>query len=966
MFYPKRRKPLFLLINCGNIILKNSYCKKVNTKKYSHTIFIPKSSMPTHRKPSYEQELLKSPKFKNLYADQSKRSGEKFILHDGPPYANGSIHFGHVINKTLKDIVCRRRVKQGRPVSFIPGWDCHGLPIELKVYQEHPELMGVDPVRIREEAQNQAHFAIQNQRESFCRLGVMADWENPYLTLSNDAIVKQLRAFYQLCEKDLIFRDSLPVYFSPSSLTTLAESELEYNPKHISPAVYVAFPVTSKINELELAETIYAVIWTTTPWTLFGNQAIAYKPGVRYCLVYAPRFRQNLIVATELVNSLRSVFQTELVLKDEISAMTMPEITYRNPLASDHDLPFVRGDHVTTEKGTGLVHIAPNHGREDFQIALDNDLSTDHCVVDDDGKYVEGIHSNLAGESVLTKGNELALEMFSSYILHKEDYVHSYPYDWRTRQPVLTKTSRQWFLDLDPIRDECLSELAKVTFYPDGIKHKIANDIIKRPPWCISRQRVWGVPIPAFFSRQDREREDPIITRRSINHLCQLVEREGMNCWWLREAKELLPQSLLEHENLHIYGVEKSNDIFDVWFDSGLTWNSVLSGDKISDVYLEGIDQSKGWFQSSLILSVALRKISPYKRVYVHGFAVDADGRKMSKSVGNVVDPVPLLNEQFGADVLRFYVAKYATHHGNLPIDLNSLKNAKKEVDQIRGKLRFCLGALEGFTDPVEYDSLRFVDKYMLALLHQHSCNWAQFYEHYNLQTLAYDIIEFVDKISSFYIKVTKDRLYCNEKNSVGRRACQTVIKHCLDGVMNALCPITPFLTEELAQFLNPESSDTSYFLREAFESSPTWCDESIITKGSIVCEAKKLLESGTDDTKHLTKPYDIYIHGSNENLDLLKDINSEESETGRTDLAEILQVVRVILAYSKQIDSNSSSFDKILQSEETSLRISLKQTNLVACQRCLLHLSDKIDELCPRCLKLCGDEMKKMSLIGS
>ncbi|KAL8566840.1 hypothetical protein ACOMHN_052238 [Nucella lapillus] len=702
------------------------------SKRYADSLCLPQTNFPLSVKNGLaakrELEIQKTAQFDQLYAWQAAQSRDKvFSLHDGPPYANGKTHVGHAVNKILKDITTRYKLLRGHRVHYVPGWDCHGMPIEIKALAQargKGQAKDLTPIQIRGKAKQFAMKAMEEQMQSFRRWGVMADWSSVYTTLSPQYQAAQLDVFYTIYEKGLIYRGYMPVYWSPSSRTALAEAELEYNPDHKSTSVYVKFPLSCVPEVLQevVGEdcTVFAVVWTTTPWTLPFNQAICYSKSMLYKCLKDKKSSEVFLCedwfATEM-------FGTDLELLGKIEGADLKDACYIHPI-SEKELPFLPGSHVTAGKGTGLVHTAPAHGHDDFHIALQHQLSVD-CGVDSTGRYIDhAVDDRLKGKIVGKDADEAVIDLLGNSVLKKEEYVHSYPYDWRTKKPVIIRASEQWFVNTQELKEQALACLRGVRIIPRQSEHGMTQQLQMRPYWCISRQRVWGLPIPVFYHRRSGK---PLLTRDTVDHLREVFGQKGTDSWWTLPIEELLPPHLVTQGSPGDY--VKGEDILDIWFDSGVSWASVLKdvGGQ-ADMYLEGLDQFGGWFQTSLLTSVAVQQRAPYRTLMVHGFTTDEAGKKMSKSLGNVVDPEVVINggkdkkaePAYGVEVLRWWVA-HSHAHTNIMIGPNILRQFSEALFKVRKCVRYLLGNLHDFDpvfDLVPYPRLLPQDQFMLHLLY--------------------------------------------------------------------------------------------------------------------------------------------------------------------------------------------------------------------------------------------------------
>ncbi|MEB3232610.1 MAG: isoleucine--tRNA ligase, partial [Leptolyngbyaceae bacterium] len=654
-----------------------SYLAIVTTaESYKETVNLPKTDFSMRA-----NAVKREPELQQFWADQkiyetlaTENPGDTFVLHDGPPYANGALHIGHALNKILKDTINKYQILKGRKVRYIPGWDCHGLPIELKVLQsmKSSERQSLTPMQLRQKAKAWALEQVEQQREGFKRYGVWGDWDQPYLTLQPEYEAEQIRVFGQMVLKGYIYRGMKSVHWSPSSRTALAEAELEYPDGHVSQSIYAAFPLVGVSEPAEAVlspflDSLGVAIWTTTPWTIPANLAVAVNPDLTYAVVEVkgnsePKMGfSHLLVAKGLIDRLTQVFGVELVETATIQGKDLEYCTYRHPLFDRESPVVIGGDYVTTESGTGLVHTAPGHGQDDFRVGQQYGLPV-LCPVDEGG-YMTAEAGPFEGLNVLKDANDAVIGALTEAmsLLKREPYEHRYPYDWRTKKPTIFRATEQWFASVEGFRDQAMAAIAQVQWIPAQGQNRITAMVGDRADWCISRQRTWGVPIPAFY---DEETGEVLMNEETMAHVQAIFRQHGSDAWWEMDVADLLPEAY--RHNGHRY--RRGTDTMDVWFDSGSSWAAVAQQrDGLQypvDMYLEGSDQHRGWFQSSLLTSVATNNCAPYKIVLTHGFALDENGRKMSKSLGNVVDPKVVIeggqNQKqeppYGADVLRLWV----------------------------------------------------------------------------------------------------------------------------------------------------------------------------------------------------------------------------------------------------------------------------------------------------------------------
>ncbi|MDJ0798410.1 MAG: isoleucine--tRNA ligase [Calothrix sp. MO_167.B12] len=805
---------------------------------YKDTVNLPKTKFDMRANAiKREPEIQKFWEDNKIYDRLSQENpGELFILHDGPPYANGTLHLGHALNKILKDIINRYQLLKGRKVRYIPGWDCHGLPIELKVLQKmkSAERQNLNPLGLRQKAKEFALTTVEEQRESFKRYGVWGDWENPYLTLKPEYEAAQIGVFGQMVLKGYIYRGLKPVHWSPSSRTALAEAELEYPEGHTSRSIYAAFPVTGLGDGVpQLAEylpDLGVAIWTTTPWTIPGNLAVAVNPELNYAVVEVSRkgaeaqreeggFRY-LIVAADLVESLAETLELELSVKATFKGQDLEHSTYKHPLFDRESPVVVGGDYITTESGTGLVHTAPGHGQEDYIVGQRYNLPI-LSPVDDAGKFTEEA-GRFAGLNVLVDGNQGIIDALTeeSSLLKEEPYVHKYPYDWRTKKPTIFRATEQWFASVAGFREEALKAISSVQWIPAQGENRITPMVAERSDWCISRQRSWGVPIPVFY---DEETGEALLNEESISHVQAIIAEKGSDAWWELSVEELLPETYRNNGRSY----RKGTDTMDVWFDSGSSWASVVKQRPElrypADIYLEGSDQHRGWFQSSLLTSVAVNGIAPYKTVLTHGFTLDEQGRKQSKSLGNIVDPRVVINggknqkqePPYGADVLRLWVSS-VDYTSDVPLGKNILKQMADVRQKIRNTARFLLGNLHDFDptkDAVPFEKLPELDRYMLHRMTEVFSDVTKAFDNYQFFRFFQTVQNFcVVDLSNFYLDAAKDRLYISAADAFRRRSCQTVLQIALENIARAIAPVLCHMAEDIWQFLPYETPYKSVF----------------------------------------------------------------------------------------------------------------------------------------------------------
>lgn len=767
---------------------------------YKETLLMPETSFQM-RGNLPENEKLQREKWEEMDLYNKVREKNKgktpFILHDGPPYANGNIHIGHAMNKILKDFVNRYKMMSGYDMIYIPGWDTHGLPIEQAVTNSGVDRKSMDKADFRALCEKYAYEQIEKQKKGFKELNVLADWDHPYITLQKELEARQIEVFAEMAKKGLIFKGLKPVYWSPSSESALAEAEIEYHDRKDS-SIYVAFPVVEGNDTVNVGDNL--VIWTTTPWTLPCNTGIAISEKFDYAKVLVND--KYYIVANELLEDLAKEFGWEnYEVVNVFTGDKFAGVKYKH-VFMDRVAPVVDGFHVTLDAGTGLVHIAPMYGADDFIIGKEYNLEMINGI-DDQGVLNElsgpfnGLFFEDANKAVTVKLDELGVLLKLKFI------THSYPHDWRTKKPIIFRATKQWFCSIDKIRDDLLKELENnVKFHTEWGKKRLYNMIHDRGDWCISRQRVWGVPIPIFYNEDGSE----IVDYDVMMHVADLFRKYGSNVWFEKEAKDLLPEGYTNPASPN-GNFTKEEDIMDVWFDSGSTWNGVLIEKGLpypSDMYLEGSDQYRGWFNSSLICGVAVTGKAPYKELVSHGFTLDGNGNKMSKSLGNVIVPADMVRLH-GSDILRLWVAS-TDYTEDVRISDDLIKQVKESYRKIRNTYKFMLGNLKDFDytkDSVKYEDMPYYDKYMMNELNKFTKNVLEEYNNYNFQNVYKLVNNFVSfTLSNFYLDFTKDILYIEKSDSLVRRSVQTVLYNILNNEVKLLAPILPYTSEEVYSLL--------------------------------------------------------------------------------------------------------------------------------------------------------------------
>ncbi|WP_366249511.1 isoleucine--tRNA ligase [Terribacillus aidingensis] len=774
---------------------------------YKETLLMPETAFPMRGNlPNKEPKMQQDWEEQNIYKKVQERTEGRplFVLHDGPPYANGDLHMGHALNKVLKDFIVRYKSMSGFHAPYVPGWDTHGLPIEQALTKKKVDRKKMTVAEFRRLCAEYAMQQINNQRTQFKQLGVRGDWDNPYITLTKDYEAAQIKVFGEMAERGYIYKGMKPVYWSPSSESALAEAEIEYQDKR-SASIYVAFQVRDGKNLFQGDEKF--IIWTTTPWTLPANVAISLHPEVTY--VVAQVGSEKYVVAEDLLSSVTETLEwsSPEVLKT-FKGKEAEYVTTQHPFY-DRESLIILGEHVTTDSGTGCVHTAPGHGEEDFFASQKYKLPI-ISPLDDKGVFTseapgfEGVFYDTANKEI----TELLEE--KGALLKLEFFTHSYPHDWRTKKPVIYRATAQWFASIKAFREQIIEQIKEVEWFPKWGETRLYNMFRDREDWCISRQRAWGVPIPVFYG----ENGEPIITEETIQHVSDLFLEHGSNIWFEREAKDLLPEGFTsEHSPNGIF--TKETDIMDVWFDSGSSHQGVLVNrpelQRPADLYLEGSDQYRGWFNSSLTTAVAVTGKAPYKAVLSHGFALDGKGKKMSKSLGNIVVPAKIM-KQYGADILRLWVAS-VDYQSDVRISDEIIKQTSEGYRKIRNTFRFLLANLHDFDpakDSVAHADMVEVDRYMLAKLSDLTKHVRASYDKYEFADVYSAILSFCSvELSAFYLDFGKDILYIEAADHPARRSIQTAYYEIVKALLQMLAPILAHTTEEAWSYIPGEKAES-------------------------------------------------------------------------------------------------------------------------------------------------------------
>ena len=917
---------------------------------YAKTLNLPKTSFKMKANLAQKEPLtLRDWKKAEIYEKSLKEGAPFFVLHDGPPYANGDIHIGHALNKILKDIILKYKRLRGYNAPYIPGWDTHGLPIEWKIMEELGEkAKNMTPLQIRQECKKYALKWVEKQKEGFKRLGILGNWDNPYITLRPEYEAEQLKVFKEIYENGYIYKGLKPVYWSPTTETALAEAEIEYKDV-TSHSIYVKFEGEKDLTDKLGVDEASILIWTTTPWTLPANLGVFLHPEFEYGLYKTEK--GNLVVAKDLAEDVFKTLDLSYELLKEFKGTELEYTHYQHPFLDRKGL-VMNADYVTIDAGTGAVHTAPGHGADDYNYSLKYNIGILSPVDDkghmtkEAGKY-EGMFYAKASKAIVEDLTE------SGHMLYHTTFVHSYPHDWRSKKPVIFRATEQWFISVDEsdIRQNALDALKKVEFVPEWGKNRINAMIETRPDWTISRQRVWGVPIPLFYNKETNE---VIYDSEIMDRVIELVKKEGTDIWWKYEAKEIIGEELLEKLNLKDVEIRKERSIMDVWFDSGVSHRGVLVPRNLprpADLYLEGSDQHRGWFQSSLLTSIASTKDAPYKRVLTHGFVMDGQGRKMSKSLGNTIVPKDII-EKYGADILRLWVSS-VDYREDVRISENILQQMSDAYRRIRNTARFLMGNLNDFdyaTEKVDYNDMFEIDKWAMHKLEELKEKTTEYYDKYEFYNLFQEITYFCSiEMSSFYLDIVKDRLYCEGPKSLERRSAQTVLTEVLKVLVRIISPVLSFTAEEIWERIPASLKDEeSVHLASWIDPNPAYKNEELAKKWGKIAHLRKEVNKKIEAQRQeglIGHSLDarVLLNITNDDYSFLKDYTEDEV----SDL--------FIVSQTKFVD------DELEKSEIEGISIGVTKALGKKCERCWKYSEEvgkdeRYPDVDPRCAKVLAE----------
>ena len=913
---------------------------------YRNTLQLPQTDFPMKAKLSErEPEIIKKWNENQIHEKimEKRKKAKLFFLADGPPYSNGPIHIGHVLNKILKDILIKYKNLSGWRAPFIPSWDCHGLPIELKAISKNPNKNNLTAKELRQLCRKEALFWMENQRKSFQSLGILASWDKPVLTMDSHYEAEELRTFAKFVDKGLIYRGTKPVFWCFKLQTALAFSEAEYK-EHKSPSVYVSFYLDSiGQKKFHSKKPVSAVIWTTTPWTLPANVAICLHPELEYGL-YEGEKESYLLACGLAENFFKETKKVGFKKSKIFKGKDLEGLLSLHPFM-DRESPFVLGDHVSLEAGTGLVHTAPGHGLEDYLVGKKYQLK-EHCLVDEKGHFTKELPESLRGVFIF-KGNKIIMDLLQSsgHLVSQKEITHSYPYNPRSDSPLIYRLTPQWFLSLDEtfqnkksfsVRSKALKACDKeIYFVPSWGRARLEAMIKTSPDWCLSRQRSWGVPLIVFYCK---DCEEPLLDSKIIKQIAEKMEEtaEGIEYYFSKSENDLLPEET-QCKQCGSKNFEKGKDILDVWFDSGVQHTILAKKEELdksshADLFLEGSDQHRGWFQTSLLSSLALNDRAPFKTLLTHGFVNDQKGHKMSKSKGNVLDPEGIIKKS-GAEILRLWVASE-----NYSFDINAGEEGFQRVTEsyrrFRNTFRFLLGNLKNFDpikDSISFKELNAVDKWILIQFNLLIKNSREAFDQFLFHKVYQQLNHFFTvNLSAFYLDIVKDRLYTFSKKSVGRKKAQTVLYQLIDKLLPLMAPLTSFLSEEAYSYM-PKEKKSSVFLEDYPEVSSQWQDEGI---QSFFSKLFPLREQVNKQLEELRKKGKI---GSNLQAGVKMILKKD--------------FITLKLKHQEQLEFFGISQIEIEEGSPFHLKVELAKGQ--KCLRCWFvspHLNEK--EICPKCVK--------------
>ncbi len=921
---------------------------------YKKTLNLPKADFPMKANlVQREPEILKKWEKEDIYSAirNTSKGRPVYVLHDGPPYANGNIHMGTAFNKILKDMIIKAKQMDGYDVPFVPGWDCHGLPIESQVEQElGDKKLEMTHSEVRRKCREFAERFIKIQRDEFKRLGVLGEWDEPYLTMNYKYEATIVREFGKFALNGSLIRSKKPIYWCNSCGTALAEAEVEYE-DDTSPSIYVRFPLLSDLTSRypSLAgKDVFMAIWTTAPWTIPANQAVTFHPDFTYVAVDTPRYGVLILAEGLLEHFLGAVGIEEHTVLARFNARELEGLKGKHPLY-DRESLIILADYVTLDVGTGCVHIATGHGQEDYESGLQYNLDI-YSPVDDQGRFTEEVEFFAGQEVFEANGNIIQKLAELGTLLKEEEFTHSYPHCWRCKNPVIFRATEQWFISMDKVglRKKALKAIRDVEWIPSWGEERIYGLVGNRPDWCVSRQRSWGVPITIFYCLKCGSH---LISQDIVDYVAGLVEKHGTDVWFDLSAHELLPRGTT-CPSCHGDKFRKETDILDVWFDSGVSFTVLEQRDYLAspaDLYLEGSDQHRGWFHSSLLCSVGTREKAPFKSVLTHGFVVDGDGRKMSKSSGNVISPEEVINK-YGAEILRLWVAS-EDYRGDIRLSQEILDRLIEAYRRLRNTFRYVLGNLYDFNplkDTIPYEELLELDKWVLHRLQELTETVMRSYRRFEFHSIYQAVYNFcVLTLSSFYLDVLKDRLYTSAVNSKGRRSAQTALNEIIEVLVRLMAPIIPFTVDEVWGYLprkeRPISVHADLFVpaREEFK------DSSLIKRWEVLLNVRKEVGKALE----LARKDKIIGHSLDAAVSLALPRDLLRGLKGyRDELRSICIVSAVEFAEGGKLEGGYGS------QEYPGLVIKVLRSPFPKCERCWIHDPAVGDDtqhpsLCRRCV---------------